>query len=206
MERTDRSVAVVGAGIGGLAAALALRSAGFAVRVYEREAQSRDLGFALLLAPNAMSALRELGQADAIVTAGAAARRGEIRRLDGKTLRRIDSTRVTERLGEPAIVALRPVLHGALLEAVGEEALVLGRRATGCTASEAGATVHFEGGEHVRARIVVAPPFARRCTPPTLRRSPAACSPYAVSPTGWAITWESSAARNTSAEASKPAS
>jgi hypothetical protein len=47
------------------------------------------------------------------------------------------------------------VLHGALLEAVGEEALVLGRRATGCTASEGGATVHFEGGEHVRARIVV---------------------------------------------------
>jgi 2-polyprenyl-6-methoxyphenol hydroxylase-like FAD-dependent oxidoreductase len=155
MERNDRSVAVVGAGIGGLAAALALRSAGFSVRVYEREVHPRELGLALLLAPNAMSALRELSLADAIVTAGAAARRGEVRRLDGKTLRRIDSTMVTERLGEPAIVALRPVLHGALLEAVGEEALVLGRRATGCTASEAGATVHFEGGENVRARIVV---------------------------------------------------
>ena len=61
MERNDRSVAVVGAGIGGLAAALALRSAGFSVRVYEREAHPRGLGFALLLAPNAMSALRELG-------------------------------------------------------------------------------------------------------------------------------------------------
>jgi 2-polyprenyl-6-methoxyphenol hydroxylase-like FAD-dependent oxidoreductase len=155
VERNDRSVVVVGAGIGGLAAALALRSAGFSVRVYEQEAHPRALGFALLLAPNAMSALRELGLADAIVTAGAAARRGEIRRLDGKTLRRIDSTMVTERLGEPAIVALRPVLHGALLDAVGEEALVLGRRATGCTASEAGATVHFEGRENVRARIVV---------------------------------------------------
>ena len=45
------------------------------------------------------------------------------------------------------------MLHGALLVAVGEAALVLGRRATGCTASEAGATVHFEGGESVRARI-----------------------------------------------------
>jgi 2-polyprenyl-6-methoxyphenol hydroxylase-like FAD-dependent oxidoreductase len=48
---------IVGAGIGGLAAALALRQAGWDVRVYERAKSPRELGFALLLAPNAMAAL-----------------------------------------------------------------------------------------------------------------------------------------------------
>ena len=56
-----RTALIVGAGIGGLSAAIALRKAGWNVRVFERAASVRELGFALLVAPNAMAALRELG-------------------------------------------------------------------------------------------------------------------------------------------------
>ena len=48
-----RTALVVGAGIGGLSAAIALRKAGWHVRVFERASSVRELGFALLVAPNA---------------------------------------------------------------------------------------------------------------------------------------------------------
>jgi 2-polyprenyl-6-methoxyphenol hydroxylase-like FAD-dependent oxidoreductase len=51
---------IAGAGIGGLAAGVALRRAGWNVRIYERTARPRELGFGLLLAPNALAALHAI--------------------------------------------------------------------------------------------------------------------------------------------------
>jgi 2-polyprenyl-6-methoxyphenol hydroxylase-like FAD-dependent oxidoreductase len=112
---------IVGAGVGGLAAGVALRRAGWDVRIHERAANPRELGFGLLLAPNALAALDELGLGDRLRRAAAAATRVEIRRLDGRVLRRLDT-----QVGGPSMVALRPDLHGALLDAVGSDALRLG--------------------------------------------------------------------------------
>jgi 2-polyprenyl-6-methoxyphenol hydroxylase-like FAD-dependent oxidoreductase len=66
---------IVGAGIGGLAAGIALRRRGWEVCIHERAANPRELGFGLLLAPNAIAALRELGVAG-VVTRGGVARSG----------------------------------------------------------------------------------------------------------------------------------
>ena len=112
---------IVGASVGGLAAAIALRRAGWNVRVFERASQPRELGFGLVLAANAVSALRERSVADAIVPAGIHTHHVEIRRADGRVIKRFSG-----QLAGPTLVALRPVLHGALLSAVGEAALRLG--------------------------------------------------------------------------------
>ena len=85
-----RSALIVGAGIGGLATGLALKRAGWNVRIFERAANPRELGFALLLAPNAIAALEELGVAAPVVAAGATPTSAEVRRPDGRVLRRID--------------------------------------------------------------------------------------------------------------------
>ncbi len=146
---------VVGAGIGGLAAAIALRRAGWEVEVLERAATPGELGFALLLAPNAMRALRALGLADRIVAGGAVAEHGEIRRADGKVLKRIDFRPVRDRLGEPSVTVLRTVLHGALLEAVGPAALRLGNPVAAVTSDADGAAVTLASGDVRRARLVV---------------------------------------------------
>jgi 2-polyprenyl-6-methoxyphenol hydroxylase-like FAD-dependent oxidoreductase len=74
---------IVGAGIGGLAAALALRRRGWDVRIFERASTPRELGFALALAPNALAALRELGVVEAVLRDGFTTRSIEIRRGDG---------------------------------------------------------------------------------------------------------------------------
>ena len=59
---------IIGAGIGGLAAGVALRQAGWHVQIHERASEPRELGFAGGLAPTAIAALGELGVAEAIVT------------------------------------------------------------------------------------------------------------------------------------------
>ena len=119
----DRTAIVVGAGIGGLAAAIALRRIGWDVRVLERAASPRELGFALALAPNALKALKEIGLADVVARAGAEVHTFDFRRADGSLLKRIDF-----RSAPPdarSVVTLRPALHGALIDAVPAEALLL---------------------------------------------------------------------------------
>ena len=59
-----KHVAIVGAGIGGLAAALAIRQAGLSVSVYDQASRLEPLGASLTLWPNAMRCLRALGVAE----------------------------------------------------------------------------------------------------------------------------------------------
>src|SRR6266550_5395207 len=126
---------IVGAGIGGLAAGVSLRRAGWDVRIFERAASPREIGFALLLAPNAMHALGALGLAEAARREGAVATSGEMRRPDGTVLRRFDIAAARALLDEDVICILRPALHGALLDAVGHDAIELGSEVTGFTAA-----------------------------------------------------------------------
>jgi 2-polyprenyl-6-methoxyphenol hydroxylase-like FAD-dependent oxidoreductase len=146
---------IVGAGIGGLAAALALRGSGWDVRVLERARSPRELGFALLLAPNAVRALRSLGVAERVIAGGFVAGIGEMRRPDGRVLRRLDTSIVHATLGEPAVVALRPVLHGALLDAVGGDVLVLGSELVGFTADGEGVQARLADGRTEAGRVLI---------------------------------------------------
>ncbi len=59
-------VMVIGAGIGGLTAALSLNAAGFDVRIYESSADIKAIGFGINLQPNAVRELIELGLGDAL--------------------------------------------------------------------------------------------------------------------------------------------
>lgn len=138
-----RSAIIVGAGIGGLSAALALRHAGWSVRIFEQAESPRELGFGVAIAPNAVAALRELGVGDTVVGRGFQPRRGELRRMDGSVLKRAELP--PNALGGPMLVALRPALHGALLDAVGLETMTLGARVDGFSASAGGVALSANG-------------------------------------------------------------
>lgn len=146
---------IVGAGIGGLAAGIALRNAGWSVRVIERAPNPRELGFALLLAPNAVWALRRLGVADRVIAEGGVATNGAISRTDGRLLREFDLGPVTDALGEPTVMALRRTLHGALLEALGPNALMLASDVSDFTAVDGGVEAMLSDGRRVHGRLLV---------------------------------------------------
>ena len=100
-----RTALIIGAGIGGLAAGVALRRAGWRIRIHERASGLRELGFGLGLAPNALAALNELGVAETVTSAGSRLAKVELRYANGQVLRRLNL-----QFGLPSVVALRPDL------------------------------------------------------------------------------------------------
>lgn len=123
---------IIGAGIGGLAAAIALRRAGYAIRVFERARELREVGAGLTLWPNAVKALRKLGLATIIEANSIPAEAGGIYTLRGKILAQT-TTREVERLGSAPTVALhRAELQAALLHALQE--LTTGETVVQCCA------------------------------------------------------------------------
>lgn len=148
-----RSALIVGAGIGGLSAGIALRRIGWNVRIFERAPSPRELGFGLGLAPNAMAALRELGVADVVMARGFEPVSGELRRPDGTVVKRAELPPGT--LKGPMVIALRPALHGALLDAVGADTITLDTQVTGFDTSGDRVALEVLNGPAVEGDLLV---------------------------------------------------
>ena len=144
---------IVGAGIGGLAAGVALRRAGWRTRIFERAAAPRELGFALNLAPNAIGALRALAVAAPIEADGHAIGCVELRRPDGRTVKRVDIAAFATAV--PSIVALRQTIHGALLAATPAEDLALASEALETARSEDGVQLTLGDGRVERGDVLI---------------------------------------------------
>ena len=153
MNVAARTALVVGGGIGGLAAAVALRRAGWRVRVFERATERRELGFALNLAPNATAALRELGVAERVLANSAAPERVELRGERGRVLKRLDIARTLGRA--QSVVALRRVVHDALFAALDPGDLELGSEVVGFDTSPRGVSIVLADGRSASGEILV---------------------------------------------------
>jgi len=116
------SVIVIGAGIGGLAAALGLLRAGQKVRVFEQVGNPTEVGAGLSITPNAGKALRSLGLGDALADIGNRPPAGSIRHFaTGETLVTLPQEHSRERYGIPLYHVHRADLHASLLQAVRAE-------------------------------------------------------------------------------------
>jgi 2-polyprenyl-6-methoxyphenol hydroxylase-like FAD-dependent oxidoreductase len=116
-----RTAIVVGAGIGGLAAARALRRSGWQPLVLERAPELNPAGAAIGLAPNAMRVLDSLGLADAVMAKGAQARSSALLTAGGRVLRELPADLVGG-----GVAILRSELQAALAhgdERVGAEVI-----------------------------------------------------------------------------------
>ena len=84
-----QKVAVVGGGLGGLTAAIALRQRGFDVDIYEQAPELTEVGGGINMAPNATRVLRRLGLAEGLDREGVRPLgTHQRRRHDGRTLQR----------------------------------------------------------------------------------------------------------------------
>ncbi|WP_433336580.1 FAD-dependent monooxygenase [Spirillospora sp. CA-294931] len=149
------AAAVVGGGIGGLTAGVALRRAGVDVTVHERAADLSRIqsGGGLMLWHNAVRALRHLGLEDRLTAIGHPIHTQEFRSWRGRRLASWPVGKLTERLGVGVFAVSRPELHRMLVGAVGED-LRLGARCDGVTFEDKGATARI-GGDELRPDLLV---------------------------------------------------
>ncbi|MEY9212243.1 FAD-dependent monooxygenase [Thermobifida halotolerans] len=107
---------VIGGGVGGLAAALALQRRGWTVTVCERAPSLDPVGAGLAVAANALKALDVLGVGDAVRELSAVRGQAGIRRRDGRWLVRVCAERAAARHGDPPVPLTRAALVGLLAE------------------------------------------------------------------------------------------
>lgn len=146
---------VVGAGIGGLSAAIALRRAGVEMAVFERARELKEIGAGLSLMPNATRALNGLGLADALRRIGEPIGVAEIRTWRGEVLSSIPAWRLGEKVGAGPAAVHRADLQGALLRELGEEPVRLGAACTSFEQEGGGVRAFFADGAEERADLLV---------------------------------------------------
>lgn len=154
-----RKIIVIGAGIGGLAAALALQRRGFEVAVYERAQEIREIGAGLLVTANARRALRDLEVDGALEAASSCV--PEMHVCDyatGEVLKTSSNEKIIQKYGLATLQVHRADLHGVLMEAVRANdpaALRPGHEFVSLEQDTAGASVSFANGVSDLGDVVI---------------------------------------------------
>lgn len=163
MRQLDNGpVLIVGGGIGGLAAAAALRRHDLDVAVFERAPSIiPERGTALTLWGNAVTVLDRLGVGDPARSAGCEVARSEIRSHTGKLLIETPVTEVTRLVGAPSMVMRRADLLRILYDALDGVPVHAGRRCTGYRVENDRVVLVFDDGSTEQGSALVAADGAR---------------------------------------------
>jgi salicylate hydroxylase len=150
-------VAIVGAGMGGLALAVALQEAGIEYQIYERAARPTEFGAGIHVAPNGVRLLSRLGLAGRLDEIGVRPVAIESRRWqDGTVLGRTPlDAEFEQRYRTPYYVVHRVALHQELLRLVPPSRLHCGRACAAVTDHGDDVEIRFAEGDSVRADLVV---------------------------------------------------
>lgn len=148
-------VAIVGGGMGGLAAAVSLRHRGISVSVYEQSSQLKEVGAGVFIYPNSLRQLERMGLGDALARVGAKVGAGsEYYRMDGSVVGKILTT---DSSGWNGMYGMhRADILKALADALPPEAIHTGHKCVDFSQDENGARLRFENGQEVSADVVVA--------------------------------------------------
>jgi 2-polyprenyl-6-methoxyphenol hydroxylase-like FAD-dependent oxidoreductase len=115
-------IAIIGGGIGGLTAALALRQFGFEPQVFEQAPELLEVGSAIIIWPNAMRVLHQLGLSELVRHDGGALEQAQWLNHDGRLINRF----ALPKTDFPAVVLHRARLQEELLRALPPDSIHLG--------------------------------------------------------------------------------
>jgi len=148
-------VLIVGAGIGGLTAAIALGRKGIDVEIYERAAELADVGAGISLWPNALKALYQLGMKPALDALSFVSAEAGLRTASGAVLTRTPAHDFVARLGLPVMVFHRAELLNVLVAAARDIPIHRGHDCRHVEQDAGRATVRFSNGTQADADAVV---------------------------------------------------
>jgi len=157
MPNRPPSVAIVGAGIGGLAAAACLRRVGIDVHIYEQAQRFARIGAGIQQSPNAMKVLRALGLEARLREHGFQARGSLNRAFDSGDLlwERPMGSQSENRYGAPYLLLHRGDLHAALASIVPDDIISRNRKLAGVEQRSDTLRLAFADGSHADADAVI---------------------------------------------------
>jgi salicylate hydroxylase len=153
-------IAIVGGGIGGLTAGLALLRRGIDVEIFEQAAELKELGAGVQISSNGTRVLYALGLEQALREVCFVPSGKEIRLWNtGQTWKLFDlGAESVERYGFPYVTIHRRDLHEVLAKAIRRakpDGIRLGKRCIGVTQSAERVGIHFADGETAPASIAI---------------------------------------------------
>jgi 6-hydroxynicotinate 3-monooxygenase len=153
----DIRIAIIGAGMGGLALASALSRLGIQAKVFEQTKKFTRLGAGIQMSPNAVKALRGLGLEANVRRRGFQPENWANREANsGEMMFELRLGKEAEALyGAPYLQMHRADLHSALLEATPPDWLHLGHKLLAVDTTPSGLSLHFENAKSVEADLVI---------------------------------------------------
>ena len=151
MSHFKFNIGIIGGGIGGVAAAVALHRAGIEATVYERANELREVGAGMMLWPNATRVLKELGLLERVTASSGPNQRFLVRSSAGTILMDIG-------LGHfevPALCTRRSDLLDALISALPADRLRLGHDFEYLERQESSVGIHFSNGVSVEHDFLI---------------------------------------------------
>ena len=150
------NIAIVGAGMGGLTAGIALKKFGHQVTIYEQATEILPVGAAISLWSNGVKCLNYLGLTDEIQALG-----GEMESLayvDGlnqQTMTQFSLSPLYKEVGQKAYPVSRADLQHLLMQKFGTEQIHLGKKMIRIEDQQSNVTIHFEDGCSVQADLLI---------------------------------------------------
>lgn len=147
---------IIGAGIGGLCAAIALRKVGYPAVVFERSRKIRAVPAGMTLWSNALYALQQMGLRDELIRLGSVIDVVDCKTSLGEHLNNLAVGAMGHRLGTPSLCIHRGDFHQVLLSMVPTENLRTDMQCVGFSQDAHGVTAVFENGSRVTGSVLIA--------------------------------------------------
>jgi len=148
-------VILVGGGIGGLTAAIALRTQGIEAQIYERSPALTEVGAGISLWPNAVKVLRKLGLEEKLRSISPETEDFALRRWNGAFISRTPARELERRFGGGMLLLHRAELLDVLAKSFGHSNLHLDHCCVGIEEDADGVTARFSNGDAARGDVLI---------------------------------------------------
>jgi 2-polyprenyl-6-methoxyphenol hydroxylase-like FAD-dependent oxidoreductase len=147
---------IIGAGMAGLTAAIAMQKLGTSIKIYEWAPVLEAVGAGIWMAPNAMQVFERLGIAHKINEGGVPLEKIQIVDSNMHPILRTDQDAFRDRFGFTTTAIRRSSLQEILLQEIPKENLVLGKKCTGIKNIDGKSIALFEDGSSTTADFIIA--------------------------------------------------
>lgn len=150
-------VAIIGAGLGGLAVAVALRKLGMDVHVYEKAQDFRPVGGGLGLLPNGLKCLDAIEPeiVKMIKNSGCEVSKTVLKNTQGETIRTNPASRYQDKYGQPLVTVWWWRLQQVLASKLPDDVIHLNHRCIGFKQNDSGVEIYFDAAQKVSADLLV---------------------------------------------------